>query len=196
MKHAPIPTAALPALTGQSTDEPPTRHDGWTRERQVTFLQTLASTQSVAQAARAAGMSRQSAYGLRSRLKGEPFDLAWHAAMRCRFDALADAALERALHGVEVPHFYQGELVHTSRQFDERLTIALLAMRERLGPPRVCSTHPAFAYGAEDFGPLLERVERGPDTWDEEQRAEYERHYDEYADEDDGEFEDYSGGDI
>ncbi|MEE4537708.1 MAG: hypothetical protein V2J51_04355, partial [Erythrobacter sp.] len=110
----------------------PGRHDGWTPARQATFLRALASTQSVAKAARAAGMSRQSAYGLRARLKGEPFDLAWHAAMRCRFDALAEAAMERALNGVEVPHFHKGELIHTSRRFDERLTVALLAMRDRL----------------------------------------------------------------
>ncbi|GMN03129.1 hypothetical protein MTsPCn3_18600 [Erythrobacter sp. MTPC3] len=124
-----------------------------------------------------AGMSRQSAYALRARLKGEPFDLAWHAALHVRFDALAEAALERALHGVEVPHFYKGELVHTSRRFDERLTVALLAMRERLGPPRARSNHPAFGYDPQDFGPLVDRVERGPETWDEESRLEYEEFY-------------------
>ncbi|MCK0127442.1 hypothetical protein [Erythrobacter sp. F6033] len=151
----------------------------WTPERQSAFLTALASTHSVTQAARAVGMSRQSAYALRARLKGEPFDLAWHAALRCRFDALAEAALERAMHGVEVPHFHQGELIHTSRRFDERLTVALLAMRERLGPPRVPSTHAAFAYRANEFGPLLERVEHGPETWDEESRLEYEAFYEE-----------------
>ncbi|MBV7266166.1 hypothetical protein [Erythrobacter ani] len=154
-----------------------TPHKSWTPERQAAFLNALASTHSVTQAARAAGMSRQSAYALRARLKGEPFDLAWHAALRVRFDALAEAALERALHGVEVPHFYKGELVHTSRRFDERLTVALLAMRDRLGPPRLRSTHPAFGYGAEDFGPLVERVANGPETWDEESRLEYEELY-------------------
>lgn len=130
-------------------------------------------------------MSRQSAYALRARLKGEPFDLAWHAALRCRLDALAEAALERALHGVEVQHFYHGELTHTSRRYDERLTVALLAMRERLGPPpRVRPTHPAAGYGPEDFGPLLERVEHGAQTWDEGLRQEYESLYDEYEGED------------
>ncbi|MBX7539574.1 hypothetical protein [Qipengyuania sphaerica] len=147
---------------------PATRHDGWTVQRQALFLRELASSHSVARAARAAGMSRQSAYGLRARLKGEPFDLAWTAALRCRFDALAEAAMERALNGVEVPHFYRGELVGTSRRYDERLTVALLAMRESFRRPPVHSAHPAAAYKPHDFGPLLERVETGPETWAEE----------------------------
>ena len=184
MKHFTPGTSAPLALTDQSAAGHASRHDGWTPLRQVTFLRALASSHSVSQAARMVGMSRQSAYALRARLKGEPFDLAWHAALRCRLDELAEAALERALNGVEVPHFHQGELIHTSRRFDERLTIALLAMRERLGPAPRRPPHRASAYGTEDFGPLLERVERGPETWDEEVRQEYEQLYEEYAEED------------
>lgn len=151
----------------------PGRHDGWTRERQSTFLRALAGTHSVAEAARIAGMSRQSAYALRARLRGEPFDLAWIAALRCRIDALAEAALERALNGVEVPHYYKGELVGTSRRYDERLTVALLAMRDRFMPPAVPQWHDASAYPADDFVGLLERVAQGPETWDEERRLGY-----------------------
>jgi hypothetical protein len=131
-------------------------------------------------------MSRQSAYGLRARLKGEPFDLAWTAALRCRFDALAEAAMDRALNGVEVPHFYRGELVGTSRRYDERLTVALLAMRERFRGPHRFSPHPAAAFDAEDFGPLLARVETGPETWREEIRAEREAEYAEEEEEGEG----------
>jgi len=147
------------------TAEPGTRHDGWTRARQAAFLRSLAASHSVAKAAREVGMSRQSAYSLRARLKGEPFDHAWHAALRCRIDELAETALERALNGVEVPHYYKGELVGTSRKFDERLTIALLAMRDSLRAPRPPSTHPAFAYPPEDFPGLVERVECGSERW-------------------------------
>jgi hypothetical protein len=120
-----------------------------------------------------AGMSRQSAYALRARLRGEPFDLAWTAALRCRFDALAECALERAMHGVEVPHFYKGELIATSRRFDERLTVALLAMRDRFAPPHVPSWHDASAYPADDFRGLIERIETGPETWEEERLLGY-----------------------
>ena len=151
--------ASLPATT---------RHDGWTFARQAAFLRELAATHCVARAAQSVGMSRQSAYALRARLKGEPFDRAWQAALINRFDELAEAAMERALNGVEVPHFHKGELIGTSRKFDERLTVALLAMRQsfRPGPPPYGS--PAADYRADEFGRLVERVERGPATWDEE----------------------------
>ncbi|MEE4539723.1 MAG: hypothetical protein V2J51_14690 [Erythrobacter sp.] len=168
-----------------SSDAARQRHDGWTRERQAVFLEALASMHSVAKAARAAGKSRQSAYALRARLKGEPFDLAWNAALRCRFDALAEAALDRALNGVEVPHYYKGELVGTSRRYDERLTVALLAMRDGFRPPRVPPSHRASDYGPDDFGRLLERVKEGPATWIEQVRLEYGALYGEGDDDED-----------
>jgi len=142
------------------------RHDGWTVERQAAFLRALATTHNVAAAARSVGMSRQSAYRLRARLRGQPFDMAWDAAFQSAFDRLAEAAMERALNGIEVPHFHKGEQVGTSRRYDERLTIALLAMRERFlrapGPMR----HESGAYEAEDFRALLRRVSLGPEHWD------------------------------
>lgn len=144
----------------------------WTAERQIVFLSALASSHSVTVAAREAGVSRQSAYRLRARLKGQPFDLAWDAALTCGLDTLVEAALERALNGVEVPHFYKGELIHTSRKFDEKLTIALLSLREKRRPDYVPSTHRAFAFlpdGTGDELPrLLKRVARGPERWDDE----------------------------
>ncbi|MCB1719955.1 MAG: hypothetical protein KDK05_32950, partial [Candidatus Competibacteraceae bacterium] len=45
------------------------RHDGWTPARQAAFLRELAASHCVSAAARAVGMSRQSAYALRARLK-------------------------------------------------------------------------------------------------------------------------------
>lgn len=115
-------------------------------------------------------MSRESAYRLRARLKGKPFDLAWEAASQCMLEALADAAIERALNGVEVPHFHKGELIHTSRKYDERLTIALLALREQRRPGYVPQTNPASAFTPDGRGGeltrLLARVERGPEGWD------------------------------
>jgi len=103
-------------------------HDqrGWTRARQAGFLRALSATHSIKEAARSVGMSRQSAYRLRSRLKGQAFDLAWEVAFHHSYDVLAHAALERALNGVEVPVFFQGEQVGSYRRFDERLTVALL----------------------------------------------------------------------
>ena len=158
--------AALVRVPPGDPGAPAIRHDGWTPERQAIFLEALATKHNVSKAAKAAGMSRASAYKLRARLKGEPFDLAWDAAFQCSFDALGAAAMDRALNGVERHHYYRGELVGTSRKFDERLTIALLSMRHgflRDEPPR---TDPSAAYDAEDFRGLLARVKQGPETWD------------------------------
>ncbi|MFD2579992.1 hypothetical protein ACFSTD_18420 [Novosphingobium colocasiae] len=110
-------------------------------------------------------MTRQSAYRLRARLRGEPFDLAWDAAFQSAFDRLAEAAMERALNGVEVPHFHKGELVGTSRRFDERLTVALLAMRHALLRPPAPHWHEAAGYEVDDFRALLSRVAQGPEIW-------------------------------
>lgn len=140
-----------------------------TPEKQVIFLEALASSLSVKQAARAAGMSRASVYRLRSKLKGEPFDLAWEAALSCQMDALADVCLERVINGVEVPHFYKGELIHTSRKYDGKLAIALLSLREKRRPGYMPPSHPAYAYRPDgtgrEFAELTKRVARGPERW-------------------------------
>lgn len=152
----------LPAVQ-PDPDDPNGLH--WTFAKMAAFLRMLSATHSVSEAARIVGMSRQSAYKLRARLKGQPFDLAWDCVTRRQYDALAQAALERAIHGVEVPHFHKGELIHTSRRYDERLTVAMLAMRNRLAPlpPR---------YGRWDgladpdqFEDLVDCVELGGEYW-------------------------------
>jgi hypothetical protein len=157
---APQPTSHL--LLPAPQDE---RHDGWTPERQAVFLRELAATHCVSTAARAVGMSRQSAYKLRHRLQGEPFDIAWSCAFRRLYDALAEMAVERAINGVEVPHFYKGELIHTSRRFDERATVALLALRPEIAPLPLCRPHEQSLYPEDDFERLVGRVEHGDELW-------------------------------
>ena len=152
-----------------------TRHDGWTPAKQAAFLRELAATHNVSAAAQAVGMGRQSAYKLRARLRGTPFDRAWEAAFAARFDVLAEAALDRALNGVEVPHYYNGELVGTSRKYDERLTLALLATRHQLVRKPKYDFLPEAAYDTGDVAALADRVEEGPEGWladaDEEREA-------------------------
>jgi hypothetical protein len=67
-----------------SPTPPKFRRDGWTPERQLRFLGALAATQSVTRAARAAGMSRESAYRLRTRKEGALFAAAWDRALEGR----------------------------------------------------------------------------------------------------------------
>lgn len=57
------------------------RADGWTPMKQAAFLGALAETWSVAAAARAVGMSRESAYRLRERRGAESFAAAWDAVL-------------------------------------------------------------------------------------------------------------------
>jgi hypothetical protein len=64
----------------QSPKSPRPRHDGWTAERQHAFLSILVRTRSVSRAARAVGMSRQSAYRLRRRDPDGLFALSWARA--------------------------------------------------------------------------------------------------------------------
>ena len=58
------------------------RRDGWTPQRQLAFLDTLARTHCIAKAARAAGMSRESAYRLRARDPNGLFAAAWARALK------------------------------------------------------------------------------------------------------------------
>lgn len=137
------------------------RCDGWTLARQARFLRQLSATHSVAEAARSVGLTRQSAYRLRSKLKGQAFDLAWEVAFHHSYDVLAHAALDRALNGVEVPVFFKGEQVGSYRRFDERLTVALLRRFTPGGNPAFGRLAPMAERHARDFEALLEQVERG-----------------------------------
>ena len=140
----------------------------WCKARMADFLRALGATHCVASAARSVGMSRQSAYRLRARLKGQPFDIAWEAAFQHRYDALHQVALERALHGVEVPVFNMGEQIGTRRHFDERLTVHLLSARNRLGAQRLGRYTVESEFWSERWDQLLARIEEGPAIWEHE----------------------------
>ena len=106
------------------------RHDGWTPDRQLDFIQALADCGCVDEAARAVGMNRSSAYALRRRHDALAFRLAWEAASDYSVARLGDAAMSRAINGVPVPIFHNGEQVGERRHFDERLTMFLLRYRD------------------------------------------------------------------
>ena len=56
------------------------RHNGWTPERQLAFILRLALLGGVSAAAKAVGMSRESAYRLREHPGAESFAAAWDKA--------------------------------------------------------------------------------------------------------------------
>ena len=141
---------------------------GWTRARQAGFLRALSATHSIKEAARSVGMSRQSAYRLRSRLKGQAFDLAWEVAFHHSYDVLAHAALERALNGTEVPEFFQGEQVGSYRRFDERLTVALLQWSTAGNVPVLGKRGAEAERHAGRFEALVGQVEAGEEVRDDD----------------------------
>lgn len=141
------------------------RHDGWTPTKQISFLQMLADTGCVTEAAKAVGMSVASAYALRRRPEATSFREAWDVALQYGVSRLADAALGRAINGVAQPVFYKGEQVGERRTYDEKLTMFLLryrrpdrygvwldGMEARLGHPDAPAImlHQAIANVAED----------------------------------------------
>lgn len=117
-------TAALSAFTPAALQRQ--RSAGWTPDRQRKFIEALAASACVTEAAASVGLSATSAYNLRRRPDAQAFRLAWDAAIDFGMRRLVDAALARAVHGVAVPIFYKGEQVGERREYPEHLAIFLM----------------------------------------------------------------------
>jgi hypothetical protein len=122
---------SCPPDTLPFTPAPCRRHNGWTAERQRAFIRHLGRLGLVAPAARAVGMSRQSAYALREKPGAESFAEAWDLALEMGLGNAEDHAITRALEGYEVPYFYGGRQCGTIRRYDHRLLLAALARGDR-----------------------------------------------------------------
>jgi hypothetical protein len=101
-------------------------HHGWSARRQRDFIAALAAMGTVLYAARAVGMTKQSAYKLRDRPGAESFAAAWDVALQMGYDEAFGQAIDRALHGITTPRFYKGKQVGTRHRFDYRLAFAAL----------------------------------------------------------------------
>lgn len=82
-------------------------------------------------------------------------------ALELGLHSLAQAVVDRALNGEEIAHYYHGELVATTRRYDNRLAAWVLANPWAVGRHQV-----AREYSAQDFDLLLERVESAGLRWD------------------------------
>lgn len=107
------------------------RHDGWTPAKQRAFVEHLADTGCVTDAAALVGMSTQSAYALRRRDPCSVFAHAWDCAVQLGDKKLHDLAIERVTKGTVTPIFYRGEQVGERVVHDNRLLTFLLAQKER-----------------------------------------------------------------
>lgn len=114
----------------------PSRRGEWTADRAVTFIVTLAATRSVTLAARASGMSRKSAYGLKARDPG--FAAAWAAAAKA--GAAPSRQGDKVKEGHEPP--FSTSQVHTSpsRLERERAFVRMIAELRDSPPLAPCPT--------------------------------------------------------
>jgi hypothetical protein len=106
------------------------RHDGLTPARQVAVVQAMAACGCIREACARVGISPEAVYELRRRPDAQSFRLAMDIALDGAVDRVEDAVFARAIEGVEVPHYYKGELVGTHRRYDERLALFLLRYRK------------------------------------------------------------------
>ena len=102
------------------------RRDGWTPARQLAFILRLALLGSVTAAARAVGMSRESAYRLLDHPGAGSFAAAWEKAQGWGRSRAADIGTERAICGEKREVHYRGRKVGEYVRHDNRLLIAAL----------------------------------------------------------------------
>ena len=106
------------------------RHDGLTPARQVAVVQAMAACGCIREACASVGISAEAVYELRRRPDAQSFRLAMDLALDGAADKVEDGVFSRAIDGVEVPHYYKGELVGTHRRYDERLAMFILRYRK------------------------------------------------------------------
>nr|WP_294171245.1 helix-turn-helix domain-containing protein [uncultured Sphingomonas sp.] len=119
------------------TPAPCRRRDGWTAERQERFILLVAEGYSAGDAAAEVGLSRQTAYALRSRPDAADFACAWdHAAAHARSTAPARKARFRtertAGDRLRIPRTYRGRLIGTIERDDLRGAMARLRSLDRM----------------------------------------------------------------
>lgn len=102
------------------------RHDGWTPERQRAFIEVLSVAGQIAEACRAVGMSRKSAYMLAERPGAESFAAAWGAALMSGQQRMLDQLMERAMGGVTTIIVKRGGAVEIGHGPDGRLMAGFL----------------------------------------------------------------------
>jgi len=142
--------------------QPKERHDGWSPDKQVTFLEALARTGNVRAAATYAGLSRESAYKLRRRRDGRAFARAWDAAIIHARDIFQDELLDKGLNGWSEAVWHQGEEVGTRERWSAPLFLAALGRLDKMADGIDLAGKPARV-AAERFDDLLEGIGAGDD---------------------------------
>ena len=142
--------------------QPRARHDGWSPDKQVVFLEALARTGNVKAAARYAGLSREGAYKLRRRPDARAFARAWDAAIIHARDIFQDELMDKGLNGWREAVWHQGEEVGTRERWSAPLFLAALARLDKMADGLDVAGKPARV-AAEKFDDLLEGIGKGDD---------------------------------
>jgi hypothetical protein len=146
------PTVQTPTPAAEFLTDAP-RHDGWTPERQVAFLEHLADHGLAADAAKAAGMGLSGAYALRRRRSGVAFDYGWQAALMLARHRLIDAQMARALNG-DVFVTTKEDNVTTRIRPNHRLAQSLIQNHD---PVRACPLVRRISHNFDEFLQLILR---------------------------------------
>jgi hypothetical protein len=114
------------------------RRDGWTPARQRAFIAALHSTRSVTKAVEATGMTRESAYRLRSRSGAEGFAAVWDSVFAddIRSTTAAPSQLHRAIHGTRLHFVFEDGSVGTLTRFDNTAALKLLRRMDHAAASR------------------------------------------------------------
>ncbi|MGL4542901.1 MAG: hypothetical protein ACRCUI_10370 [Polymorphobacter sp.] len=103
------------------------RRDGWCPDLQRKFIEALADSGSVTQAAKRVNMTTMSCYRLRRQPGAENFAAAWEAALAESARTLVDIAFDRAINGVEEPVLNRdGDCIYVRTRVNDRLLMFLL----------------------------------------------------------------------
>jgi hypothetical protein len=162
----PVPAGELPPFT--PVPRQCARHDGWTPERQIAFIEALADTGSVDAACRAVNMSQAGAYHLRRQPGATSFRKAWETALQLGVARVEDVVMDRALNGVEEPLYSYGKLIGTRRRYNDRLLMFILRNR---APDRFAEGKPK-AMNAVDRMEVERLKKQWRKEWEAEQRPE------------------------
>ena len=164
--------AALAAQANAPLDDPASprvrrmRVDGFTGEKQVVFLESVAAGFTVTEAAERAGISVTAVYNYRNRREGRAFNIAWEAASRRARRPLADLLHERSVRGqAETLRDKEGALVGTRHRHDNRLAIAILTRLDKKAEA-YREDERLVTIVAEEFEEMLDAIEAGPEDAD------------------------------
>lgn len=131
---APDETALDPedraAVLAEIEAEGAVRHDGWTAERRIAFLEALAAGHKVSAAARHVGMTPQGARKLK--VRAPVFARIWDQTFAFLAAELEETAIHRAIYGSERPVMSRGRQVATRVHHHDTLALRLLAARDPL----------------------------------------------------------------